>query len=152
MRCVDKEDEMGLREGYEVEISKMSNARLDWSRVLEALEAASAALEDLGACDDPACRDCNCNHALTKVRDVLSQKDQVEFQEWSSGMNCKLRRLVRPSQDAYWWWLPECYAKDGKGHDPRYWSVVRCDAHTDKVGQFVGPLEAPVWPNDGGEA
>ena len=43
-------------------------------QVLEALEAASAALEDLGACDDPYCRDQNCNHALTKVRDVLAEQ------------------------------------------------------------------------------
>jgi hypothetical protein len=43
-------------------------------RVLEALEAASEALEDLGACDDPDCRDDNCNHALTKVRDVLAEQ------------------------------------------------------------------------------
>jgi hypothetical protein len=43
-------------------------------RVLEALEAASEALSDLGACDDPACRDDNCNHALTKVRDVLAEQ------------------------------------------------------------------------------
>ena len=43
-------------------------------RVLNALEAASEALEDLGACDDPDCRDDNCNHALTKVRDVLAEQ------------------------------------------------------------------------------
>jgi hypothetical protein len=43
-------------------------------RVLEALDAASEALEDLGACDDPDCRDANCNHALTKVRDVLAEQ------------------------------------------------------------------------------
>lgn len=72
----NEEVEMVRKDGDEVDISKVSNARLDWSRVLEALEAASAALEDLGACDDPACRDCNCNHALTKVRDVLSQNDK----------------------------------------------------------------------------
>ena len=44
-------------------------------RVHEALEAASQALSDLGACDDPECRDENCNHALTKVRDVLANTE-----------------------------------------------------------------------------
>jgi len=42
--------------------------------VLEALEAAAEALEDLGACDDRGCRDENCNRALTKVRDVLAEQ------------------------------------------------------------------------------
>lgn len=43
-------------------------------RVLEALEAAAQALEDLGACDDSNCRAYNCNHALTKVRTVLAEQ------------------------------------------------------------------------------
>jgi hypothetical protein len=43
-------------------------------RVLEALEAAAEALGDLGACDDPDCRDENCNHALTQVRNVLAEQ------------------------------------------------------------------------------
>jgi hypothetical protein len=41
--------------------------------VLEALEAASEALEDLGACDDETCDDPGCNHALAKVRRVLEE-------------------------------------------------------------------------------
>jgi hypothetical protein len=64
-------------------------------------------------------------------------------------MNFKLERLVRPSVDAYWWWLPECYIKEEKGTDSRYWSVIRCGPDTDMVGEFVGPLVAPVWPNSG---
>ena len=49
--------------------------------VLEALEAASEALDDLGACDDPQCRDENCNHAITKVRDVLAEQ---KAERWRS--------------------------------------------------------------------
>ena len=43
--------------------------------VRAALEAAAVALADLGACDDPRCRDENCNHALVMVRAALHNKE-----------------------------------------------------------------------------
>ena len=42
----------------------------------EALIAAKDALEDLGACDDPNCN--QCNRALTKVREVLNENEIKE--------------------------------------------------------------------------
>lgn len=42
--------------------------------VLEALESAAQALEDLGACDNPKCIDPNCAHALIKVREILVEQ------------------------------------------------------------------------------
>lgn len=41
--------------------------------VLEALEAASEALEELGGCDNQSCGKAGCNHALAKVRAVLER-------------------------------------------------------------------------------
>ena len=40
-------------------------------QVWEAVTAAEEALVDLGACDDPACREPNCVQALVKVRQAL---------------------------------------------------------------------------------
>jgi len=51
-------------------------------------------------------------------------------------------RLDRPSQQGWWWWLPECF-KD-RGDNPAYWSIVPDGPDTERTGEFVGPLDAPV--------
>ncbi len=49
-----------------------ASPQADVVALYEALEIAETALVDLGACDDPACSEPNCLHALTRVRTVLS--------------------------------------------------------------------------------
>jgi len=60
----------------------------------------------------------------------------------------KVERLKKPTHIALWWWLPECYVKEGKGSRKEYWSVVYEGPDTELVGEFVGPLKAPVWEKE----
>jgi hypothetical protein len=55
------------------QVDDRAKARLP-RHVLEALEAASEALEGIVGCEDPECRAQNCNCALEKVQDVLSEQ------------------------------------------------------------------------------
>ena len=41
------------------------------------LRRAEDALEDLHACDDPRCREPNCNHALTDIRAALKSVENA---------------------------------------------------------------------------
>ena len=56
--------------------------------------------------------------------------------------------MKKPTHIALWWWLPECYVKEGKGSRKEYWSVVYEGPDTELVGEFVGPLKAPVWEKE----
>ena len=48
------------------ECDKYSNTKLH-----QLLREALAALEDLGACNDPHCKEPNCDHAATNIRQYL---------------------------------------------------------------------------------
>lgn len=57
-------------------------------------------------------------------------------------------RLARPSCRGYWWWLPAYAIQEGKGHIPQWWTVISAGPDTGKEGEFVGPLQAPIWQNE----
>ena len=52
------------------------------------------------------------------------------------------------TESGHYWWLPESYKNLNKGFDKNYWSII-CIVpgllNMDKVGEFVGPIEPPVW-------
>ena len=48
---------------------------IDLKRIRTVLQAAEAALVDLGACDDDACSVPQCTHALARVRALLAEMD-----------------------------------------------------------------------------
>jgi hypothetical protein len=52
------------------------------------------------------------------------------------------RAVTKPSVMGYWWWLPLCFLESFE--DPRYWTVVKADKDTEKLGLFVGPLKCPA--------
>ena len=58
-----------------------------------------------------------------------------------------VQRLVRPSRQGQWWWLPAYAIQEGKGHLPQYWTVISAGPDTEKEGEFVGPMPPPIWTN-----
>jgi len=51
--------------------------------------------------------------------------------------------IARPTCSGYWWWLPECFLREGKT-GKGFWSVQYFDPNTEKCGVFVGPLDPPT--------
>jgi len=68
-------------------------------------------------------------------------------QEPNSESAVDLPRLARPSHEGYWWWLPAYAINARKGHLRQWWTVVSAGPDTEKEGEFVGPLVAPIWTN-----
>jgi hypothetical protein len=75
----------------------------------------------------------------------------METQSNSNAAKVDLPRLVRPIRQGYYWWLPAYAIQEGKGHLPQWWTVINAGPDTEKEGEFVGPLVAPIWANDQAE-